>query len=419
MVLKMLQKVALKEKHIDEYINIVGEEAINKIKLEASPLEGVKLLHINATSNGGGVAEYLNSLVPLLRSLGIEVEWKTTIPKKESFFNITKNIHNGLQGKQCKLPKQSQELYLNENESFAKSLDDDYDIIIVHDPQPAAMKKFFKYPKAKWVWRCHIDTSHHNKDCWEFIRPFVEIYDALIFTMNKFIPTLESKQKIEIIPPSIDPLSKKNITIEENICKNTVSNFGIEIDHPYLLQVSRFDPWKDPLGVLEVYKKLKKEFPLLQLVLIGCMASDDPEALEIYNKVKEVSKKESNVYLLTNLDGVNSFEVNCFQRLADIVIQKSIREGFGLVVSESLWKKRPVVAGNTGGIPIQIKDGYNGFLADSLDDYIKKLGLLLRNKELCNKFGQSGKDHIKNNFLITNLIYKNLIFYKKLLCLSK
>jgi trehalose synthase len=410
----MLRKVVLKKKRMEDYLPFVGKEKINRIKGIAQPLKRLRVLHINTTASGGGVAELLNSSIPLLNSLDLEVDW-ALLCKEEPFFEVTKNIHNALQGKKYLLSPESKSTYLNRNRTCAGMLDEDYDIIMIHDPQPAALRHFYGRGKALWIWRCHIDTSTPDQEVWMFLRPFIEKYDAVVFTMREFAPPDLLVNKLRLISPAIDPLTSKNIDLPVDVCRTIVSEFGVDLNRPILLQVSRFDPWKDPLGVVEVYWLAKREIPNLQLVFIGTMAEDDPEGWVIYQEVKNKVEKNPDIFLYTNLSGVNAFEVNCFQRIADVVIQKSIREGFGLVVSEALWKAAAVVAGRAGGIPLQIKDGLTGFLTDSTDDCAQKVIYLLQNEEERKKMGKSGREYVREHFLIPTYVEKEIELYLELL----
>lgn len=409
-----LEKVILKKKRIDDYVPLVGHEKVAHLKELAKPIQGLRVLHVNATAYGGGVAELLNSTIPLLNSLGLNVEWGL-ICKEEPFFEVTKNIHNALQGKDYSLTLDAQGVYLRRNTLCGKMLGDNYDIVMIHDPQPAALRHFHGRGQAKWIWRCHIDTSHPNREIWSFIKPFIEEYDATVFTMKQFVPPDLKTPLLFTIPPAIDPFTSKNIELDTEVCQTIVAEFGIDLNRPLLLQVSRFDPWKDPLGVLEVYRCVKEAVPDLQLAYIGSMADDDPEGWEVYHHVREQAKGDPDIFMYTNLLGVHAFEVNCFQRVADVVIQKSIREGFGLVVSEALWKKAATVAGNVGGIPLQIVDGINGLLAKNTDEFAKKVSYLLEHREERREMGKLGHEFIRENFLVPRLVREEIALYHELI----
>src|SRR5215204_3628853 len=337
----MLETVDVGTQNLDLYERSAGAEAIGQLRELAAPLEGARILHVNATPYGGGVAEILRSEIPLLRDLGILADWKL-ITGDQTSFSVTKAIHNGLQGAARELTPAEQETYLTHSARTAQLLEEEYDLVVVHDPQPLALLRLHGKGAARWVWRCHIDTSEPNLQVWDYLRPYLEGYDATVFTLGSFAPPDVPVERVEIIPPAIDPESPKNFELDARV-------------------VSRFDPWKGPLGVITTYRLIRPEVPGLQLALAGSMALDDPEGWEIYRQIQESAKKDPQIHLFTNLTGVGNIEVNASQRLSDVVIQKSIRGGFGLVVSETLWKGTPIVAGRAGSIPLQVRGGVGGF----------------------------------------------------------
>ncbi len=408
----MLESVNLKRKTLEDYIPFVGEEEVERIRRLSRSLKGLRVLHVNATAYGGGVVELLNSTLPLLNDLGLAAHW-ALLCREESFFAVTKGLHNALQGKRFELDARARDTYLRRNAECAKMLDAEYDVIVVHDPQPAALRHFHAKGGARWVWRCHIDTSEPDKAAWDFLRPFVEEHDAAVFTLETFVPPDLRLPRV-MIAPAIDPLTSKNLDLPIAACRTIVKEFGLDLGRPILLQVSRFDPWKDPLGVLEVYGRVKESIRGLQLAFIGGMADDDPEGWRIYEQVKEKAQAHRDIFLYTNLTGVHAFEVNCFQRAADVVIQKSIREGFGLVVSEGLWKRAAVVAGNVGGIPLQIQDGESGFLAAGTEEFSERIVRLLGDEALRGRFGEKGREAVRERFLITRLVREELELYARL-----
>ena len=402
-----LQQVLVGAQSIDAYSSTVGKQKIEELKALAAKLRGARVLHINATAYGGGVAELLRSHIPLLRSLGIEAEWMI-IRGDDAFFNVTKSFHNALQGADYDLRSRGKETYLANNSRNARYLNGSYDYIVVHDPQPAAMKHLHGSSTAKWVWRCHIDTSKPNPRVWNFLKPYVEEYDALVFTMDQYTPPGLPADKLHLMPPAIDPLSPKNMMLPQELCRKIVSWVGISTDRPLITQVSRFDPWKDPLGVIEAYRKVKSHIPGVQLALLGHLAMDDPEGWVMYEKVLMASGDDPDIHLFTNYTAASSIEVNAFQRYSDVVIQKSIREGFGLVVSEALWKGTPVVAGRAGGIPLQLKDGKGGFLVESVDECAEKVLYLLEHPSEARQMGLKGRQRIRSHFLTPRLLYDQL-----------
>jgi trehalose synthase len=399
---------------IDCYEAAAGVEAVAQMRALAQSLRDVRVLHLNATPYGGGVAEILRSEVPLLRDLGLEADWKI-ITGDETFFGVTKTIHNGLQGGPHTLTPQEQEIYLAYSTRNASLLEEDYDLIVVHDPQPLALLELHGKGRAKWIWRCHIDTSEPNPEVWRFVRPYLVQYDATVFTLGGFVPPDLPSSRVEIIPPAIDPESPKNMALDLNTARRVLQWIGVESGRPLVSQVSRFDPWKDPLGVIAAYKLVKKQVSEVQLALVGSMALDDPEGWEIYHQIQSAAKSDANIQVFTNLTGVGNIEVNAFQRLSDVVIQKSIREGFGLVVSETLWKNTPVVAGRTGGIPLQMQGGAGGFLMESVEECAERVLWLLQNPAQGKALAIKGKELVRERFLLTRLIADELRLYASVL----
>ena len=412
--LELLQTIRVGTQSIDDYRPILGEEKIEELESLASGLKGARVLHVNSTAYGGGVAEILRSHIPLLCNLGIDAEWMV-IRGDDPFYNVTKAFHNALQGGAYNLRAKAKEIYLETNTRNARSLkSEDYDYIVVHDPQPAAMRTLCGTDKPKWVWRCHIDTSNPNLKVWDFLKPYVEAYDAAVYTMEQYVSPDLPKEKVFLTPPAIDPLSPKNIPLSRELCERIVTWVGIDIKRPLITQVSRFDPWKDPLGVIEVYRNVRKHVPGLQLALLGHLAMDDPEGLKMYDQVLKAIGDDSDIYTFTNFTAASSIEVNAFQRHSNVVIQKSIREGFGLVVSEALWKGTPVVAGRAGGIPLQLEDGKGGFLIDSVEECAEKVLYLLRHPDVAKSMGRRGRQHIRSNYLTPRLLSDELTLLRSL-----
>jgi trehalose synthase len=397
----MLEKVPLKTKQLDDYREFVGDDEVETIRSLADSLKGARVLHINATAFGGGVAEILHTLVPLMQDVGLEAEWQV-ISGQDEFFNVTKAFHNALQGADITLTSEMRETFNRYNQENAANLEGEYDYIIVHDPQPAALLHFHGEEGGDhWVWRCHIDTSTPNLEVWRFLRPYLELYDAGIFTMEQYVYGDLSFPHLAIIPPSIDPLSPKNVPQSLSEGRSILSRYGFDLSRPLVTQVSRFDPWKDPLGVIDAYRMVKVEIPEVQLALVGSMASDDPEGWDYYDRTIRHAGKDEDIHILHNFHGVGNVEVNAFQSVSDVVIQKSTREGFGLVVAEALWKGRPVIGGNVGGIPMQIIDGENGFLVDNILECARRTYELLRDSALADQMGKRGRDHVRAHYLTT------------------
>ena len=404
----MLDPVLTTPMFLDDYRDIVGDQVIEEIRNLAVPLKGARLLHVNATSFGGGVAELLTTLVPLMQDVGIEAEWQV-IKGDNKFFQVTKEMHNGLQGTPVFWNQYMSKVWSQYNQMNAELFDSNYDFVVIHDPQPAGMLKMVtqqdgKKRHGKWLWCCHIDLTDAREDVWEFLQPFVEHYDGYIFTMEDYIKNGLNKDRIFIVPPAIDPLSPKNTALSEEAITQIISSYGINPNRPIIIQVSRFDRAKNPWGVIDAYRLVKREVPWVQLVLVTSMPHDDPDTSKYFQNVANYAGGDCNIYLLTNLVGIGNTEVNALQRAASTVIQNSQREGFGLTVSEALWKERPVVAGNAGGIPLQILYGRTGYLVNTVQECANRITYLLQHPHVAEKMGKAGKEHITRNFLITRYL---------------
>jgi trehalose synthase len=397
----MLEQVTVPPLSLDAYAPQAGEEAVAEIRRLAAPLRDARILHVNATKFGGGVAEILPTLTALMRDVGLDAEWRI-IPGDDPFFDVTKRIHNGLQGMAVPFGDDATGTFLRTSHRFADAFEGDYDFVVMHDPQPVAIRDLLPDAGGQWIWRCHIDLTAANPTVWGFLRPFVERYDAAIFTLPDYVQPDLALETLAYVAPSIDPLSAKNAPLEPAAADDVVRRFGLDPDRPLLLQVSRFDPWKDPNGVIDAYRTVKRDMPDVQLALVGSMASDDPEGWQLLKEVQAHAGGDPDVKILTNLDGVGSPEVNAFQRASEVVLQKSLREGFGLTVSEALWKGIPVVAGRVGGIPMQV--GTNdeaGRLVDSVDQAAAACAELLGDPGLRRRLGDVGRERVRHNFLST------------------
>ncbi|HYM54771.1 MAG TPA: glycosyltransferase [Solirubrobacteraceae bacterium] len=403
----MLQRVAVGRWSLDAYREIVPAGILEELHEHARALNGARILHVNATAYGGGVSELLRSSVPLLRDLGLAVDWKV-ISGSQEFFRATKALHNGLQGARETPNDSERAAYLECAQENAGSLDGDRDFVVVHDPQPAALLAIHGKGDARWVWRCHIDTSEPNADTWAFLKPYIAGFDAAVFTMPEFVPPDLPVGRVETIAPAIDPLSPKNLDLDLDTARQILDWIGIELPGRLVTQVSRFDAWKDPLGVIAAYRLAREEIPELQLALVGSMALDDPESWEVYRQVSEHAEDDPLIHLYTNLTGVGNVEVNAFQRLSEVIVQKSIREGFGLVVSESLWKGTPVVAGRAGGIPLQMPAGVGGLLVESVEECATAMLELLNDRELAGRLGEAGRARVRERFLLPRLLMDEL-----------
>lgn len=397
----MLRTVPIPEpKRVDDYREDAGEEAIDALHRAADPLKGSRVLHVSSTSFGGGVAELLPTQVALLQDLGIDTEWQL-IEGSEEFFAVTKLVHNALQGAGVPWNESLEATYLDRVSANAARVEVDADFVFVHDPQPLALLSFVEEQDerpGRWVWRCHIDLSHPMEAVWSFFAIHAARYDAAVFTVDEFVrPGLGPR--IAVIPPSIDPLSPKNVRLEDESVFEIVSAYGIDHTRPTVTQVSRFDPWKDPLGVIDAYRLAKQAIADLQLVLVGSMAHDDPEAWHFLDLAEEHKKGDPDVHILTNLQDVGPVAVNAFQRAATVVLQKSIREGFGLTVSEAMWKEKPVIAGDAGGLRLQVVEGENGYLVDSVEVCADRIVTLVRDDHLRNAMGRAGRERVRDRFL--------------------
>lgn len=398
---------------IEDYKGVISDSLFDEISDLAKKLKNIRVCHVNATSYGGGVAEILMKEIPLAHSLDLKFDWKN-ITAEPAFFDVTKKIHNALQGDPLTISEKEWQTYSACNIDQIKRINPkDYDIFFIHDPQPAEIINCIGKNDAKWVWRCHIDTSEPNQKVAGYFLKFLHMYDASIFTMKDYI-LKGMTEEIFIIPPAIDALSDKNKFMSHDEAKKIIERFGVDTSRPIVTQVSRFDPWKDPIGVVEAYKIAEKKIPGSQLVMIGSMADDDPEGQQIFNEVKKHANGDKNIFLLSNQDGINDIEVNAFQTYSDAIIQKSTKEGFGLTVSEALWKETPVIGGNVGGIPTQIEDGKTGFLVNSIEQCAEKMVYLLQNKEEAREMGKRGREVVRQKFLLPRLLRDELKVIERL-----
>jgi trehalose synthase len=410
----MLQEVPVGHKSISDYTHVVGKELTERIRELAKPLEGQRVLHVSATAFGGGVSEILYTIVPLMRDVGIDAHWNVIFGKEE-FFNATKLLHNSLQGADETLSEEQWRVFDEINQINAEGLEGEWDTIVVHDPQPIGLRRGAQDKGRNWVWRCHIDLSEPNPEPIARLLPMIEEYDATVWHMPDYVPNgMDGNDGVQIIPPAIDPLSPKNMAFSPDDAAFVCNQFGIDVDRPLLTQVSRFDPWKDPVGVIDAYRIVTEEVPDAQLALVGSMATDDPEGWEFFQKTFEYADGDPDIKILNNLNNVGAIEVNAFQSQSDVCIQKSIREGFGLTVTEALWKGRPTVAGNVGGIPLQIKDGEGGFLVDSPEECAQRCIEILADPELGKRLGRAGKEHARKDFLSPRLLRDWLELFNEL-----
>ena len=385
---------------IKQYSGIAPKGDLQLIHNLCKKLKGKSFLHVNSTREGGGVAEILNRMIPLLQDLGIDARWEV-IEGDASFFDFTKKTHNALQGNTEKFTKKMWDYYYEVNKRNKKNLDLKADAVLIHDPQPAPLIDFRpRSGKSIWMWRCHIDVSNPMASCWANLKKYVVKYDTAIFSVAKFAKSLPIDEYI--VTPSIDPLSDKNRDLSDNEINEVAERFNIPRDKPIILQVSRFDKFKDPIGVINAYKIVKK-YNDCRLILVGSTATDDPEGEAILNEVKDYAAGDPDIIILL-LPPDNHMEINALQRMSDIILQKSIKEGFGLTVSEAMWKEKPVIGGAVGGIPLQIVHGLTGFVVYSVEGAAYRIRQYLNNPEMAKEMGRTGKEYVRNNFLLTRQI---------------
>jgi len=408
----MLQPVAVGHKSLADYTHLVGRPLVEEIRGLAAELEGLRVLHLSATAFGGGVSEILYTLIPLMLDVGVEAEWQVMLGREE-FYNATKRMHNALQGNPSDLTPEEVEVYDHYNELNAKEVPGGWDVIIVHDPQPAGIHRHVPEKADSWIWRCHIDLSTPNRPAVERLMETVGEYEAAVFHMEQYVPAgLRNGTAVEIVPPAIDPLSPKNMALSPEDAAFVCDQFGIDVDRPLVCQVSRFDPWKDPMGVIDAYRIIHEEMPETQLALVGSMATDDPEGWEFFNQTMAYADSDPDIHILNNLNSVGAIEVNAFQSQADTMIQKSTREGFGLTVSEALWKARPFIGGAVGGIPLQVQDGETGYLVSTPEECAERALKLLREPDHAKQLGRAGKEHVRKHFLTPRLLRDWLRIFK-------
>jgi trehalose synthase len=400
----LLQEVSLGQKSLADYTHIAGKPLVERIRELADALEGQRVLHVSATAFGGGVSEILYTIVPLMRDVGLDAHWQVIFGKEE-FFNATKLLHNSLQGAEDTLSDEQWRLFDEVNALNAGGLQGEWDTIIVHDPQPIGLRRGATDKGRNWIWRCHIDLSEPNPAPIARLLPQIEEYDATVWHMPAYVPDgMDGNGGVRIVPPAIDPLSPKNMAFSPDDAAFVCNQFGIDVDRPLITQVSRFDPWKDPMGVIDAYRDVTREVPDAQLALVGSMATDDPEGWEFFQETFEYADGDPDIKILNNLNNVGAIEVNAFQSQSDVCLQKSIREGFGLTVTEALWKGRPTIAGNVGGIPLQIENGESGFLVDSAAECAGRCLEILADPELGKRLGRAGKEHARREFLSPRLL---------------
>jgi trehalose synthase len=399
---------------LDDYAQVAGGDVVAQLHQLASPLAGARVVHVNSTRIGGGVAEILTKLVPLMQELGINTSWEVITGESE-FFECTKGMHNTLQGNRIPLGESLLRVYEETNARNAEILRpalEDADFVFIHDPQPAALLHHCPERKGKWIWRCHIDASHPYRPVWKYLHEFVAPYDASIFSLAAFAQELPHPQYL--IPPSIDPLSDKNVELDSNVIHDTVEKYQIDPQRPVVAQISRFDRFKDPVGVIQAYQLAKQFVPALQLLLAGGGAADDPEGEAVLSEVQASAGGDPDIHVLLLPPDAHR-EINALQRIAEIVLQKSIREGFGLTVTEAMWKGKPVIGGDVGGIRLQVINHHTGFLVNTPEGAALRIRYLLHQPEKIDEMGRKAHVFVRDNFLITRHLREYLTLMVALL----
>jgi len=392
---------------LQTYAPVVGEDVIRQLTQLSKPLRGMKVVHVNSTRQGGGVAEILEKMVPLMRELGLDTHWEV-IAGQGRFYECTKLFHNAMQGNQAVVTDALLKEYKETNRLNAEALAPilrDADIVFIHDPQPAALIEHFPNRKGKWIWRCHIDASHPFRPVWKFLQPYVARHDASVFSLADFSQILP--HPVYLIPPSIDPLSEKNMELPADEIAAICQRYGIDTTRPMMLQVSRFDRFKDPLGVISAYRQATTFIPSLQLVLAGGGATDDPEGEAVLAEVKAAAQEDPDIHILLLPPDAHR-TINALQRAADFVLQKSLKEGFGLTVSEAMWKGKPVIGGDTGGIRLQVINHHTGFLVNSPEGAALRIRYLLHHRKHLEEMGGKARDFVRQNFLNTRQLREYL-----------
>lgn len=410
----MLKTVELPQRRLEEYVPFIGEEVAEGLYQLGHELKGLRVLHINATAKGGGVAELLGAYVGLSNSIGLQAQWQA-VQASDSFFSITKRLHNALQGAPDVIQPHEWEIYEHFNREFAKGIKlGDWDVIFVHDPQPAAIRQsFFGVDKPLWLWRCHIDTSHPHPRIRKEFSKYLHGYKGAVYSLQQYIMSNDAIGHSLVSPVAIDPLSEKNTRMELVHAKEIVADFGLDPERPVLLQVSRFDPWKNQQATIDIWRRVRRQIPGVQLALVGAAADDDPEGKVVLADIQKIVEKEADVTIVANK--ASDKDVKAFKLVADVFLHPARREGFGLVVTESLWAGTPVVAAPVGGIPMQVRSDETGFLAGSVDEGAKATLQLLGSTNLRTKMAWAGHEHVRNHFLTPHMVAREISFMRDML----
>jgi trehalose synthase len=400
-----MNRVPTQEKRLDDYTGIISSDLISEVLRTAEKLKGIRIVHINATADGGGVAEILKSLVPLMCDVGIEAEWYVLKPE-DSFFNVSKTLHHCLQGASTSPCPDDMQLYRQRNDRAAGSLATmgvTADLWLIHDAQVLPLLSYLESNNGAWI--CHVDTTNVNKDVWGMLVPYLTTYQRVVASMPEYISNGNSPCEVSVFPPAIDPLLPKHKPLAFAGARNVLASLGMDPARPIISQLSRFDRWKDPWGVIDAYRLAKKEMPDLQVALVGAMtAKDDADAWEVLASVQEHGGDDPDIHLFSDPQVIGDLQVNAFQSGSDIVLQKSIREGFGLTVAEAMWKGRPVIGGNCGGIKLQICDGVTGYLVGDISSCADRILALLKNPALMKQMGESARESVRKSYLMPRLL---------------
>ena len=400
----MLQEVTTSQVHLEDYYRLVDEESLMELERLSTRLSGLKVAHLNTTSMGGGVAEILRSLVPLMNGLGVQTGWYC-INADQDFFQVTKNIHNSLQGSTWQFDGHAHDVFLGRNRRIAQEAEAlDVDLWVVHDPQPCPVSAGLQSFRQA-IWHCHLDSSTPNRAVWNYFQRYLVGYDRLVFCLPEYVNGSVPQERVRFIRPAIDPLTPKNQPLPVSEARQILAGLGLDPSRPLITQVARFDPWKDPLGVIDAYRLAKREVPTLQLALVGVMeAQDDPEAHVVLEQVERHTGADPDIYLFSDPRHVQQREVNAFQTASTVVLQKSLREGFGLTVAEAMWKGSPVIGGNCGGIRVQIEDGHNGFLVATPEECARRIVQLIQDGEVRERIRANAKESVRKRYLMPRLL---------------
>jgi len=411
-----LLKVLTKERELTRYVDVVSDSLLSDIALTAEKLRGCRMVHVNATPAGGGVAEILQSLVPLMRDVGIDAEWYVIEPDA-TFFRVSKNLHHCLQGNGHNLSPEDIEIYLEHNRKSAcasKSMELTADLWIIHDAQVLPLLRYMD--SALGIWVCHVDTTRPDETVCGLLRPYMRDYSMILASMPEYLPEGSNSDRTVVFPPAIDPFIPKHDALEFHQAREVLAMLGIDPERPLVSQVSRFDHWKDPWGVIDAYRLAREEIPELQLALVGAMtAGDDPDACEVLLDIEKYAGADPDIHLFSDPLIIRDLQVNSFQSGSDVIIQKSTREGFGLTVAEAMWKRTPVIGGNCGGIRFQISDGNTGFLVDDIPTCAQRIVTLLKDNELAKMIGEAGRESVKRSYLMPRLLRDYLYLALKVL----